>query len=39
MNYEQIYNNIISSAKQRVLEGYTEKHHIVPQRRICTVTT
>jgi hypothetical protein len=31
MNYEQIYNNIISGAKQRVLEGYTEKHHIVPR--------
>ena len=31
MNYEQIYNNIISNAKQRVLEGYTEKHHIVPR--------
>lgn len=31
MNYERIYNQIINRAKNRVLECYTEKHHIVPR--------
>ena len=31
MNYTRIYNNIIERGKQdRVLTGYTEKHHILP---------
>lgn len=29
--YSQIYYNIISNAKSRNLDGYTEKHHIVPK--------
>lgn len=31
MNYEKIYNQIIERAKNRVLEGYSEKHHIIPK--------
>lgn len=31
MNYERHYNNLINRAKNRLLEGYTEKHHIVPR--------
>ena len=31
MNYEKIYNQIIERAKSRNVEGYTEKHHIVPK--------
>jgi hypothetical protein len=31
MNYEKIYNQIIERAKNRILEGYVEKHHIVPK--------
>ena len=31
MNYEKIYNQIIERAKNRVLEGYGEKHHIIPK--------
>lgn len=30
MNYIQIYFSIIEKAKARVLDGYHEKHHIVP---------
>jgi hypothetical protein len=30
MNYEKIYNNLIDRAKNRVIEGYSETHHIVP---------
>lgn len=31
MDYQKIYNQIIDRAKQRKLEGYKEKHHIVPK--------
>lgn len=31
MKYEKIYNQIIERAKYRVLEGYKEKHHIIPR--------
>ena len=31
MNYEKIYNNLIEKAQNRVLEGYVERHHIVPR--------
>jgi hypothetical protein len=31
MNYEKIYNQIINRAKTRILECYTEKHHIIPR--------
>jgi hypothetical protein len=31
MNYEKIYNQIIEHAQNRKLEGYKEKHHIVPK--------
>jgi hypothetical protein len=31
MNYPKIYNQIIERAKTRQLEGYKEKHHILPK--------
>jgi len=31
MNYQKIYNQIIERAKNRQLEGYKEKHHILPK--------
>lgn len=31
MNYKLIYDQLIDRAKIRVIEGYTEKHHIVPR--------
>jgi hypothetical protein len=31
MNYQKIYNQIIERAKTRQLEGYKEKHHIIPK--------
>lgn len=31
MNYNKIYNQIIERAKDRELECYTEKHHIIPR--------
>lgn len=31
MKYEKIYNQIIERAKSRTVEGYTEKHHIIPK--------
>jgi hypothetical protein len=31
MNYQNIYNNLVTKAQNRVLEGYSEKHHIVPK--------
>ncbi len=31
MNYEKIYNQIIERAKSREINGYTEKHHIIPK--------
>ena len=29
--YTKWYNSIISNAKSRVINGYTEKHHIIPK--------
>lgn len=31
MNYQKIYDNLISKGKDRILEGYVEKHHIIPR--------
>ena len=32
MNYEKIYKNIVSKAQSRdKLDGYTERHHIIPK--------
>jgi hypothetical protein len=31
MNYQKIYNQIIDRAKTRQIEGYVEKHHIIPR--------
>jgi hypothetical protein len=31
MNYEKIYNQLIKRAKNRTIEDYTEKHHIIPR--------
>jgi hypothetical protein len=31
MNYLKIYNDIVGRGKNRVLEGYKERHHIVPR--------
>ena len=31
MNYQRIYNQIISRAKHRTLDGYYELHHIIPK--------
>jgi hypothetical protein len=31
MNYQRIYDQIIDRAKQRKLQGYIERHHIVPK--------
>jgi hypothetical protein len=31
MNYEKIYMQLITRAKARVLEGYKERHHIIPK--------
>ena len=31
MNYKRIYDEIISSSKNRANKGYTEKHHIIPR--------
>lgn len=31
MNYQKIYDNIVRRGQNRILEGYTEKHHIVPR--------
>lgn len=31
MNYQRIYTNIIKRGQNRILEGYKEKHHIVPR--------
>ena len=31
MNYTNIYNRIINRARERILEGYTERHHILPR--------
>lgn len=31
MNYQRIYNNIINRAKDRIITGYFEIHHIMPK--------
>lgn len=31
MDYQRIYNNIVRRGQNRILEGYSEKHHIVPR--------
>ena len=31
MNYQRIYDQIIERAKTRQLDGYTERHHIIPK--------
>jgi hypothetical protein len=31
MQYERIYNQIVERARTRVLEGYSERHHIIPK--------
>ena len=31
MNYQKIYDDIVNRGKTRILEGYTEKHHIIPK--------
>lgn len=31
MDYQKIYNTIVRRGQDRVLEGYSEKHHIVPR--------
>jgi len=31
MNYDKIYNQIIERAQNRKLEGYKEKHHVIPK--------
>ena len=31
MDYQKHYNNLINRAKHRLLEGYTENHHIIPR--------
>lgn len=31
MNYQKIYNSLISRAKIRILTEYTESHHIIPK--------
>lgn len=31
MNYQKHYNQLISRAKNRLIEGYAEKHHIIPR--------
>jgi len=31
MNYKRIHDQIIERAKSRILEGYKERHHIIPK--------
>ena len=31
MNYKKIYDNLIEKAKNRILDGYKESHHIIPR--------
>lgn len=31
MDYQKIYDNIVRRGQNRILEGYSEKHHIVPR--------
>jgi hypothetical protein len=31
MDYRKIYNSIVSQGKNRLFEGYTESHHVIPR--------
>jgi hypothetical protein len=31
MDYQKIYDNLVRRGQSRILEGYSEKHHIVPR--------
>jgi hypothetical protein len=31
MNYEKVYNDLIIRANNRLIEGYSENHHIIPK--------
>jgi hypothetical protein len=31
MDYHRIYNELVAHARGRKIEGYTEKHHIIPK--------
>lgn len=31
MNYETVYQNLITKAQNRTITGYTERHHIIPK--------
>ena len=31
MNYQRLYNSIVRRGQNRILEGYSEKHHIIPR--------
>ena len=31
MNYQRIYDQLISKSKSRIVESYTENHHIIPR--------
>ena len=31
MNYQKLYTNIVRRGQNRILEGYSEKHHIIPR--------
>ena len=31
MNYKKIYNALIERAQNRIIDGYAEKHHIIPR--------
>jgi hypothetical protein len=31
MDYQRIYNQLVKRAQNRILEGYKEKHHIIPK--------
>lgn len=31
MNYQKIYDQIVERAKSRIMDGYMERHHIVPR--------
>lgn len=31
MDYQKIYNSLIARGQNRILEGYNEKHHIIPK--------
>ena len=31
MNYARIYKSIVSRAKDRQVDGYTESHHVIPR--------